>query len=102
MHLLAHGCRNFDLAAFLQELQCEIFEVDLNELNIQLVTAYRSPAGNFNSFLEILSSVFVTLNENKGQIFNGYCDVQFLMEISPKQFSSSISLNPMISLKQLR
>lgn len=61
------------------ELQCEIAAIHLKDINVTIINIYRSTDGNFNKFIEILTSVLDRLDHNKNIIFAGDFNVRFNM-----------------------
>ena len=59
------------------EQHCEITGILLKEWDAQLITVYRTPDGDFNRFLHILSNVFKKLNILKPVIITGDFNVHF-------------------------
>jgi len=46
------------LTRYVKETDCELTAVQIHELELIIVTVYRSPKGNFENFLESIENVF--------------------------------------------
>lgn len=65
----------FNILDFCDEINCEISAI--THKNIQIVTIYRSPQGDFDIFIEKLSLLLDKLNLNKYVIITGDFNVKF-------------------------
>lgn len=59
------------------EQHCEITAVELENYNLIIVTVYRSPAGNFEIFIDVINQVLSKLNLTKNIVINGDFNVRF-------------------------
>lgn len=71
------SCDVINISSLSQEVHCEITGVMVSEFDTQILTVYRSPSGDFNKFLEILSCALGKLNSNQKIIVAGDFNVHF-------------------------
>lgn len=66
-----------DLKEFCIEQHCEVAGVYLHDFDVQLVTIYRSPRGNYQIFLDNLNLVLNKLDMSKHIFFTGDFNIHF-------------------------
>ena len=78
--LVREGVQNvsLDLMEYVVEKDCEVAGSFLPDYKLMILSCYRSPSGDFQSFLNILESVFSTMNLHDNKIIlTGDFNVRF-------------------------
>ena len=70
-------CEEMDLHRLSAEQHAEVAGVFIKKLNLQILTIYRSPLGDFNMFLEVICKVLLKVNINKPLFITGDFNVHF-------------------------
>lgn len=69
---------DLNITRFSEEIHCEAAGIFLASEGIQLITLYRSPNGDFNRFLEIISQILNFINISDNIVLTGDFNVHFL------------------------
>jgi len=69
------------LTRYVKEIDCELTAVQIHELDLIIVTVYRSPKDNFEKFLESIDNVFCDI-KLKNVVFCGDFNIDFSFETS--------------------
>lgn len=65
------------------EHHCEVSAIEIVVLNFILITVYRPPAGNFDTFLDVINGIFnITLSCKKYVLLNGDFNIHFEKDYS--------------------
>lgn len=70
-------CVSLNLEGFSEEQHCEVSGILIKNYEVQLITIYRSPNGDFDKFLETLPNIFNKLNPSKSVVITGDFNVHF-------------------------
>ena len=76
---LGISCKEIDLTSYSIERDCEMTAVQIHELDVLIITIYRSPKGNFEHFLEIIDRI-LTEFKAKNLILCGDFNIDFSEE----------------------
>jgi len=52
--------KEMDVSKYILEVDCEVAAVKLQELNLVIVTTYRSPRGSFDNFTRNIDNLLLT------------------------------------------
>lgn len=69
--------RDLNITRFSEETHCEAAGVYLSDSKCQLITVYRSPTGDFDRFLEIVSRILDSVDPSIDTILTGDFNVHF-------------------------
>lgn len=70
-------CQELNLPILSRELQCEVAGIHISSINTNISTVYRSPKGELNKFLEVMSQVLDKLDLTGNTILFGDFNVHY-------------------------
>jgi len=81
-NLLNRFVERSDLNDLSQEMHCEVCAVQAKSLKLTIITLYRPPSGNYETFLNTLELLLqkTILNQNFNTLINGDFNVDFLTD----------------------